>query len=319
LSLLFFTLDLSPSFLRSNVTAIYIVIFITGIARGFVGPALFAFMPQIVNDRKLYANAISWNSSIWQGGSMAGPVLGGLIYGFGGLHMVYLTVTLLILSGLILFSFIASKPLPVQINDEQGVKDRLMAGIRFVFSNKLILSAISLDLFAVLFAGAVALLPVFASEILKTGPEGLGFLRAAPGLGAVLMVIFLAYSPIRKKAGKKMLYAVTGFGLCMILFALSEIFWISIVLLVISGALDSISVIVRSNLIHTLTPENMKGRVSAVNNIFIGSSNELGAFESGVMARLIGVVPSVIFGGTMTLMIVGITSVKAKELRELDL
>jgi predicted MFS family arabinose efflux permease len=165
----------------------------------------------------------------------------------------------------------------------------------------------------------VALLPVFASEILKTGPEGLGFLRAAPGVGAVLMVIFLAYSPIRKKAGKKMLYAVAGFGLCMILFALSEIFWISIALLIISGALDSISVIVRSNLIHTLTPENMKGRVSAVNNIFIGSSNELGAFESGVMARLIGVVPSVIFGGAMTLMIVGITSVKAKELRELDL
>lgn len=319
LLLLFFTLELSPAFLRSSVMAIYIVIFVTGIARGFIGPALFAFMPQIVNNPQLYGNAISWNNSIWQTGSMAGPAIGGLVYGLGGLSIVYLTVTFLMFSGLMLFTFISSKPLPLSTEKEQGVANRLMAGIKFVFKNQLILSAISLDLFAVLFGGAIALLPVFASEILKVGPEGLGLLRAAPGIGALFMVLYLAYNPIQKAAGKKMLFAVAGFGFCMIFFGLSTSFWLSMILMILSGALDSISIIVRSNLIHRFTPENMKGRVSAVNSVFIGSSNELGAFESGVMAKLIGVVPSVVAGGIITLSIVGITSVKAKKLRELNL
>src|SRR5687767_3551716 len=182
--------------------------------------------------------------------------------------------------GLFLALGIAKKPLPPE-SEEQGILEKIRAGLRFVFNNQLILSAISLDLFAVLFGGAVALLPIFASDILNTGPGGLGFLRAAPAIGAVMMALFMAHYPLKRKAGLKMLYSVAGFGACMILFGLSSNFWLSLFLLFLSGVFDSISVIIRSTLIQTLTPEHMKGRVSAVNNIFIGSSNEIGAFESG--------------------------------------
>jgi MFS family permease len=318
LTLLFFTLDIAPAYIKDNVSLIYSVIFITGIARGFIGPALFAYMPQIVENKKLYSNAISWNTSIWQVGSIAGPSLAGVIYMVGELQIVYLIITVLLVLSLIQFSFIKQKPLP-EYKEETNVQERLLAGIKFVFKNEIILSAISLDLFAVLFGGAIALLPVFASDILKVGAQGLGFLRAAPGVGAVLMVIVLAYFPIHRNAGIKMLLAVAAFGVCMILFGLSTNFWLSLGLLVLSGAFDSISVIVRSNLVHTLTPEYMKGRVSAVNNFFVGSSNELGAFESGAMAALIGIVPAVVSGGVLTLLIVGFTAHKAKSLLKLNL
>lgn len=318
LALLYFTLTIAPSFIQKNAIPIYIIIFITGIARGFIGPALFAYMPQLIIDRSLYSNAISWNSSVWQAGAVAGPAVAGIIYGMSSLQTVYTIISVLIGMALFLFLFIAQKPLPPSL-EELGVKERLMAGIKFVFNNELILSAISLDLFAVLFGGAVALLPIYADTILHVGAEGLGFLRAAPGIGAVLMVVFLAYSPVKKNAGKKMLWAVAGFGLCIIVFGISTNFWISMVALILSGAFDSISVIVRSNLVHRLTPEHMKGRVSAVNNIFIGSSNELGSFESGALAKLIGVVPTVVVGGITTLLVVGITTVKAKKLKYLEL
>jgi hypothetical protein len=196
--------------------------------------------------------------------------------------------------------------------------DKIKAGLKFVFQNKIILSAISLDLFAVLFGGAVALLPIFADQILHVGKIGLGFLRSAPGIGALLMALYITHYPIKKHMGRIMLYSVAGFGLCMIFFAVSENFWLSMGLLMISGGFDCISVIIRGTLLHTLTPENMKGRVSAVNNIFIGSSNEIGAFESGVAARLLRVVPSVIFGGLMTLLVVGITAWKSPSLRKLE-
>jgi MFS family permease len=181
-----------------------------------------------------------------------------------------------------------------------------------------VLSAISLDLFAVLFGGAVALLPVFAKDILHTGPAGLGILRLAPSIGAMLMAIYITHYPIKKNIGKKLLLCVAGFGFCMVGFGLSTNFWLSIFVLMLSGGFDSVSVIVRSTLIHTLTPENMKGRVSAVNSIFIGSSNEIGAFESGSVAKLMGVVRSVVFGGIMTLVVVAVTSLKAKKLVKLD-
>jgi MFS family permease len=200
-----------------------------------------------------------------------------------------------------------------------SIKNRLVAGIKFVFHNQEILTAISLDLFAVLFGGAVALLPVYASEILKVGAEGLGILRAAPGIGAVVMMVVLAHFPIRKNAGTKMLWAVAAFGICIIVFGLSTNFWLSMIVLALGGAFDSISVIVRNTLIHKLTPENMKGRVSAVNNIFVGSSNELGAFESGAAATLIGVVPAVVAGGAVTLVVVVFSALKAKKLKNLDL
>jgi MFS family permease len=196
--------------------------------------------------------------------------------------------------------------------------EKITAGLKFVFKNQIILSAISLDLFAVLFGGAVALLPIFADEILHVGKIGLGFLRSAPAIGAVVMAVYMTHHPIRKYMGKILLWSVAGFGFSMIGFGLSTNFWLSMFLLIASGMFDCVSVIVRSTLIHTLTPENMKGRVAAVNSMFIGSSNEIGMLESGLVAKLMGAVQSVIFGGCMTLAVVSTTAWKANKLRKLD-
>ena len=315
-TLLFFTTDPGSFILENGVLPIYAIIFMSGIARGFITPALFSFMPQLV-PRELYQNAISWNSTLWETASIGGPPIGGLIYGFFGITAAYSIDAALMLLGLILALTVANKPLP-EVTEELGIADKIKAGLQFVFQNKIILSAISLDLFAVLFGGAVALLPIFADQILDVGKIGLGFLRSAPGIGAVLTALYLTYNPIRKKMGNILLYSVAGFGLCMIFFAISRNFWLSMSLLAVSGAFDCVSVIVRGTLLQTLTPENMKGRVSAVNNIFIGSSNEIGAFESGVTARLMGVVRSVIVGGALTLIVVGVTAWKAPSLRKLE-
>jgi len=315
-SLLFFTIDISTMLLTYGVIPIYSVIFISGIARGFITPAIFSFMPQLI-PRDLYQNAITWNSTLWEMASIGGPPIGGLIYGFFGITAAYSVDAALMTVGLMLIVLVPGRPVPPS-EEDQGIVEKIKAGLQFVFRNKVILAAISLDLFAVLFGGAVALLPIFADEILHAGKIGLGFLRSAPGIGAMLMAIYMTYHPIRKRMGSILLFAVAGFGLCMVLFALSTSFLLSMFLLSISGAFDSVSVIVRGTLLHTLTPEHMKGRVSAVNNIFIGSSNEIGAFESGVTARMLGVIPSVVFGGIMTLVVVAATAWKAPGLRRLQ-
>ncbi|CAN5197851.1 MFS transporter [soil metagenome] len=316
LGLLFFTVDIGSFILSNGILPIYIVIFLSGIARGFITPAIFSFMPQLV-PRELYQNAISWNSTLWETASICGPPIGGLIYGFFGITAAYSVDVTLMFMGLVLATTVANRPLPA-ITEEQGIVEKIKAGLQFVFKNKIILSAISLDLFAVLFGGAIALLPIFADQILGVGKVGLGFLRSAPGIGAVMTAVYLTHNPIRKSMGKILLIAVGGFGVCMILFAVSRNFWLSMGILAMSGVFDCVSVIVRGTLLQTLTPENMKGRVSAVNNIFIGSSNEIGAFESGVAARLFKVVPSVIFGGVMTLLVVAITAWRAPAIRKLE-
>ncbi|MEI9919584.1 MAG: MFS transporter [Bacteroidota bacterium] len=210
-----------------------------------------------------------------------------------------------------------SKPLPPE-SDQQGMVEKIKAGLEFVFTNKIVLAAISLDLFAVLFGGAVALLPIFAEEILHVGEVGFGALRAAPSIGALLMAFVIIHNPIKKNMGRLLLWCVAGFGFCMIGFGLSTYFWLSLFLLIASGAFDCVSVIIRTTLLQTLTPENMKGRVSAVNNIFLGSSNEIGMFESGLAARALGTAPSVIFGGCMTIAVVGTISWLGKSLRRLQ-
>jgi MFS family permease len=255
---------------------------------------------------------------MWETGAVTGPALGGFCYAFFGPAVTSLFVCILILFTLILYLRIGNKPLPPDIRDEP-VMDSLRAGISFVFSKKVLLSAISLDLFAVLFGGAVALLPVFAAEVLHTGPEGLGILRSAPAFGAVIMAAILAYFPPNRRAGMKMIYSVAVFGLCMIGFALSTNFFLSCLLLFISGMADNVSVVIRSTILQMLTPEGMRGRVAAVNSIFVGSSNEIGAFESGVAARLLGLVPAVIFGGGMTLLTTLITYRWAPQLKRLNL
>jgi MFS family permease len=316
MALLSFTVDLGESLLSYGVTPIYTVIFISGIARGFLTPAIFSYMPQLV-PREIYSNAVTWNSTLWETATIGGPALGGFLYGFLGITAAYLTDVLLMFSGLALAIGIVTKELPEK-TEEQSVIEKIRSGLRFVFRNPIILGAISLDLFAVLFGGAVALLPIFADEILGVGKQGLGVLRSAPSVGALLMAFYITHHPIMRNTGKILLSCVAGFGVCMILFALSTNFWLSLFLLMLSGMFDCISVIIRQTLLQTLTPENMKGRVSAVNHIFVGSSNEIGMFESGVAARLMGVVPSVIFGGCMTILVVGVTSWIAKSLRTLQ-
>lgn len=316
MALLYFTTHLGAHLIQTSAFAIYAVIFVSGIARGFLSPANFSFMPQLV-DRSLYQNAITWNSTIWESASVGGPMVGGLVYGFFGITAAYSVDAFLVVAALLCYLSIPNRPLP-PMSEEQGMWEKIKAGIKFVFKNQIILSAISLDLFAVLFGGAVALLPIFAADILHTNEIGLGFLRSAPAIGAVIMAVYITHHPIKRNIGKILLWCVAGFGLCMIGFSLSTWFWLSMALLIVSGMFDCVSVIVRGTLIHTLTPENMKGRVAAVNSMFIGSSNEIGMLESGIAAKLLGVVPSVIFGGLMTLSVVGITAWKAPSLRRLQ-
>ena len=300
------------------VVMLYAVLFVSGIARGFLGPAVFSFMPQLLPSRALLSNAVTWNSSSWQAAAVLGPAIGGLLFAKMGKGFAYGVDSGLMLLSLLLFLSIASRALPTREGERLNLGESILSGVRFIFANQIVLAALSLDLFAVLFGGAVALLPIFAKDILQTGPDGLGYLRAAPAVGSVLMAVWLTYSPMKRGAGRKLLWAVAGFGLATIGFALSKSFALSLFLLFLTGVFDSVSVIVRSTLIHTYTPEYMKGRVSAVNNIFIGSSNEIGGFESGAAAKLMGTVPSVIFGGLMTLVVVAVTALKADKLRKLE-
>lgn len=295
----------------------YFVVALTGIARAFLYPSTIALMAQMV-PRRLYANSSTWNSTVWHIAAISGPAIGGLVYGFFGVGIAYILVILFVVLALVLLLFVKRYPDP-EVHRTGPIIQRLSSGLRFVFKNQVLLGTMSLDMFAVLFGGAVAMLPIFAAEILCVGPQGLGFLRSAPMLGAVIMSLFLAYRPPVVRAGKWLLASVAGFGLSIIFFALSANFYLSLFLLFMSGMFDNVSVIIRATTMQLLTPDEMRGRVASVNGIFIGSSNELGSFESGLAARIMGLIPSVIFGGSMTLVIVGYIAKKAPLLRKLNL
>jgi len=305
----------SARFLAGSVWPICAAVSVSGLARSFFQPARTALGAEIV-PRETYANAVTWRSSLWQVAAVVGPASGGIIYGFSGPVLAYIVEAILCLIALFLFARIAYARQAVVAN-EGSIKDNLTAGIRFLMTQPVLLGAQLLDLFSVLFGGAPALLPIFASEILHVGPHGLGVLRAAPAAGAVLVSVVLIHRRIRK-AGPTLFLCVASFGLCWILFALSRSFWLSLGLLVVSGMVDNVSVIIRSTLLTLRTPPYMLGRVSAVNQIFIGSSNEIGSFESGVAAKLLGTVRSVIFGGLVTLGVVGVTAWRIPPLRKLD-
>jgi MFS family permease len=296
----------------------YLTIFLVGTARGIYNPAQSSFWTMLV-PKNIFVNSSVWNSSMWQIGAVSGPALGGLCYGWIGPGKAMIVVCVLICTTLFFYSLIDNKHLPAAAKKREPIGESLKSGIRFVFSQKVLISAISLDLFAVLFGGAVALLPAFADQILHAGPEGTGILRSAPAVGAVMMSIFQAWYPPRKNAGRKMILYVALFGLSMIGFALSTWFWLSFTFLLLSGMFDNVSVVIRSTILQMHTPDEMRGRVAAVNSIFVGSSNEIGSFESGLMARIMGLVPSVIFGGCMTLLVTGSTWKLAPELKELEL
>jgi MFS family permease len=298
------------------LACIYGIIFCTGIARGFFSPINFAFLPQIV-DRERLQNAISWNSSTWEVASITGLGVGGLLYGFGGVALTFGVMSALAALALVFILQIPSRAAP-EFDQSETALQRIRAGLAFVFSKQIIIGSIAMDLFAVFFGGAVALMPVFAKDILHVGPQGAGILRAMMAVGAITMAIFLAHRPLGKNAGKIMLLCVAGFGLSNIGFGLSTNFYLSCGLLLLAGMFDEVSVFIRAGLLHFHTPENMKGRVSSVGSVFITSSNELGAFESGVAARAMGTVPSVIFGGLMTLGVVAFTWWRAPKLRDYE-
>lgn len=299
-----------------SVHAIYGALVIVGIARAFNGAASQSMVPSIVPEEH-FPSAVAWSSTVFQTATIVGPALGGLVYAaFRGPAAVYLSslvaaiISVLAVSKIQLHSS-PGKRQPVSLNT-------LLAGFHYIWQHKLILGSISLDLFAVLLGGAVALLPVYAKEILHTGPWGLGILRSAPGVGALLTALLLANRPLRRRAGATMLWCVAGFGALTIAFGLSRNLMVSVISLLFVGAADMVSVIVRGTLVQLATPDTMRGRVSAVNSIFIGASNEFGQFESGITAQWFGTIPAVLLGGAGTLLVVGLWAWMFPELRRAD-
>ncbi len=306
-----------------GATPIYLIIGLTGLVRGFMSPAQTAFAAQLVPPQ-LYANAATWNTMTWQLSSIGGPAIGGILCATSkSAWPSYGLAALLAIAGLGFILLVPSKHAPPLVEGKriprEGFLVSVRTGLNFVFKNQIILASLALDMFAVLFGGAVALLPAFAKDVLAVGPEGFGALRAAPAVGAFIMAWILAYRPPMDNTGKLLLGAVAGFGICTILFALSNSFWFSLVMLAGTGFFDNISMVIRGTIVQLYTPNEMRGRVSAVNALFIGSSNELGAFESGLAAKFMGLVPSVVFGGSMTLVVVLTTWWKAPKLRDMSL
>jgi MFS family permease len=289
---------------EGRVWPIYLVIFLSGIVRSFTRPAFTALSADVVT-RDLYSNAVAWRSSTWQLAAVIGPALGGLVYGFSSAKVAYAGVTVLFGVALLTLAGVRHRS-RMTGTLEMPIGQSLTVGIRFVMAQPVLLAAMTLDLFSVLFGGAVALLPIFA-HLLGVGPQGLGILRAAPAVGSLVTGMIVTHRPPMRRAGRALFAAVAIFGVTTILFAVSRNFWLSLSLLTVGGMADNVSVIIRGTLLQTLTPREMLGRVSAVNQVFIGASNEIGGFESGVAARLMGTVPSVIFGGTMTLIVVALT------------
>jgi MFS family permease len=295
---------------------IYALVFLTGIIRAYSGTAFNAFISQLVKPEEL-VNAVSINSMVWLVAAVAGPGMAGLLLGYTNITLSFGISTASILCGYLLFRPIRSKPISWKPSD-QRTWESVKEGLRFVWNQKALLGAMSLDMFAVLFGGAVALLPVFAKDILFAGPQGLGWLISATYIGNFIAIAWLTYKPIRKKQGRLLFFMVAGFGLSILGFALSNNYLISFLFLLCSGLFDGVSMIIRSTVVQLFVPEHMRGRVSSVNSIFVNSSNELGQFESGVAATLLGTVPSVLFGGCMTLVVTVVTWIKSKPLRKLE-
>jgi MFS family permease len=318
LILLFLSMDIGALKLTSLQIAvgIYFIVFCTGIIRSFTGPSFGTIVGAVV-PKNLLQNATTWSQGIWLSASVLGhAIVGFIIAGFGHTGSLIVVVSLVGI-GYGFIAMIKSKPPHADVVDQKTLES-VKEGLRFVFNSKEVFGALSLDLFAVLFGGAVAMIPVFAKDILKVGPIGFGWLNAASDIGAIIIILIITVFPANRGQGKKLLLAVAGFGVCIIVFALSKIFWLSFIMLLLSGILDGFSMIVRGTIVQLKTPDHMRGRVMSVNSMFINSSNELGQFESGVAAKAMGVIPSVVFGGAMTLLVVGVTWFKAPALKKME-
>ena len=296
---------------------IYLAVAVGGIGRSFIGPVYNALFARVLR-REQFARGASMGSVVFQTGLVLGPAFGGILVGASGKAMAYAVA-----ASFAIAAVIALLRMPVTEPAQQQQRGPVFAsigeGLRFVFGHQILLAALALDMFAVLFGGAISLAPAFIKDVLDAGPEALGILRGAPALGSVAVAVWLSRRPLQANAGRIMLGSVVGFGACMVGFGLSTSLWLSVGILLLSGVFDGISVVLRSTVLQLATPDHMRGRVSSVNSLFISSSNELGAFYSGSMARLLGLVPSVVIGGFMTIGVVGITAWKAPKLRTLDL
>jgi MFS family permease len=302
---------------NSVLYCIYGLVFFGGFLRSFFGPTIFSLVALLV-PKKIYHNAATWSTSTWKTASVSGALCGGFFISWIDVDNTLLLVFILVILSLIFTFLIKKKPI---LNKKIGepITESLKAGVKFVFSNKAVLGALTLDMIAVLFGGTVAILSVFAQDILKVGPEGFGLLNASISIGSIVTMLLTTYIPINKNTGKKMLISVFIFGLSIIAFGLSSIFWVSLLALFVSGAADGISMVIRQTILQLKTPDEMRGRVSSVNSMFVGSSNELGAFESGLAAKILGPVAAVVFGGTMTIITVATTAVVSPTIRNLDL
>ena len=306
----------SASSQNAAISLFYLFLFIDGIANALIRPARTALVTQLVPLHEL-PNAITWNSTRVQIATMVGPALGGFaIAAFAGPAPVYLVAVALTLIDLVCVTLM--RPRPQERSSEKVSWDSISSGARFVFNNKLLLAPLSLDMLAVLLGGAVALMPIFAKDILKVGATGYGFLLAAPSVGALLTLLFMAHTPPIRRAGKVLLWCVAGYGLTMVVFGASKSFWLSMSMLFLAGGLDSISVMIRHTLVQVITPDYLRGRVSSINGMFIGVSNELGGFESGTVAKFIGPIPTVVLGGIGTILVAAGVALKWPQLRRLN-
>lgn len=296
---------------------IYGLVFFGGVLRAFFGPTIFSLIALLV-PKKIYPNAATWSSSTWKGANVFGALCGGFLIAWIGVHYTLGIIFLLVMIAFGLVFRISQKPI---FNKEvnESVKESLKAGLSFVFNDKVILGALTLDMIAVLFGGAVAIFAVFATDVLDAGPKGFGLLNAALSSGSIITMLATTYIPITKNTGKKLLISVFGFGVFMIIFGASKLLWLSVLALFFSGVFDGISMVIRQTILQLKTPDAMRGRVGAVNSMFVGSSNELGALESGIAARIFGAPLAVVLGGSVTLIIVAIIGVKNQPLKDLDL
>lgn len=305
--------------LHAQVGMLYGASFLTGVARSFSGPAIFASVPRMV-ERKFLSQAIAMQSTAMQVARVAGPAAGGILFGYFGAIVSSSFVCFFLLCACIAMLLIRMDiPAPEKTSHHKSITEELLSGARFVFNHPILLPALSLDMISVLFGGVTALLPIFAKEILMIGPKGLGALRAAPAFGAAITGFYLSRSKLKGNEGRSLLFAVAGFGLSILVFGLSRNYMLSLATLALSGAFDSVSMIVRSTAVQLSSPDHMRGKISAVNSIFIGSSNEIGEFESGIAAKILGTVPAVYFGGVICLLTVGIVSLVSPSLRKMDL
>lgn len=321
-SLLLFLLSANKNYysLGFSYYAIFGVIVLIGTIRSFFAATMNPWLSQLI-DRSLYTTSATMNSTAWHIAAISGPILAAYMYGLDGNYSaekIYIANMLLFLVGIIFFAIIKFTH-RVERKIKEGILESLKVGVNFVFKHKTLLSVLSLDLFAVLFGGAVAILPAFNDKVLLGSPQDLGLLRTAPGIGAVLMAVILAFRPPAKNAGRLLLFSIICFGIFTIGFALCTNYWLAFVMLLLTGAFDNVSVVIRGAILQLMTPDEMRGRVSAVNSVFIGSSNEIGGFESGLAARLMGLVNSVIFGGVMTILVVGTINKLNPKLKNLDI